>query len=1427
MTGPAATISLRSLPYLDEKWLRADLYAALQSTEDLAHLWNNLVRDQELCTGTGPTASSSSAGTLNAAGNVSYLSAAGRYYCGAQRLQCSCCTGFCRPSSACNCVACELLDAEPPESSGIGARRHQHHARQQHQQSADASADCAAGASGAQASPSDAILNSWLWGPVPSTEEQVACIKALLAEQRDISLKAASHSLSAVHLRQRLFVYQRYFTALTRVRTGVGAGEAKSCKVPAATAAHPNGTDGGGIAPTLRPSTSNDNVLSDPNTPVTVGVDQGHERATLGLARVGTRAALNFSFAFLRRAWRSGEDTDLCSELLADALEALQGLPEASLFDTSQVSALWSEVLERSSKFLRQVVLGDVMGGRCVVPRADRHIALSLLMELGSQKGTLSATLEVIVLLLTVWEKDRHEVEDNRAPAPAQPAAGGSAPLASILRRYAEISAQAAARGDVGAINGGNGGASKQRNGERWQHEAAMTPTETFLSDVRLPTLTDEDGDATAVDLKQAAVMMACHLDRMVQAQLPSSASAVGTAAAAAAAAASAMPNKRRASSAAVLSNNGVAVAAAKQQVFMLGCFSGLAERHGFTAAIDPALDWPLLGDVEQQYCGSMLVDLGGAPDACVQQVICAVDRTVYMLNTRGEVWCLDADQPQPHGGGGQTQSTAAPPSFGGNGNEQRARHLADFGGSAVIQLAGHCEGKHMLALTADRQVFSWGIGDGGRLGHGDTVARAHPTRVQYFEEHTIVGVFCGAAYSAAISASGVLYTWGRGFYGSLGHGTSEDKLLPTVVQTLCGHPVVDVALGSGDSHSLCVTADGTVYAWGDNDFGKLGTGTCMGTHVPVALAGLSGVRRVWSGSQFSVALTNDGEVYTWGKSHGGRLGHDGGRDGAAAAAAADLATSTSTCASSGGGAAAKMTPEYCSVPRRVDTLVSKNVLQVAVGSAHCLALTAQGEVYGWGRNDFHQIGPPTVCRDTVVRVPVQTTPASMRMVGVACGAAQSVLWREAARFGLPRRVPFVVDLSEQAFRSIDQLLGMVVVGPAAAVVNLAAPSVETECIAVACLNVLRLQLHALLTNQVPAHEIGLADGSRLLASLKSRLLALAGGANIHRSIQDAAQWALQVGWSVFLPTAAERARTLTALLPSEPGVQSSSGHRFMTDLLVSSLMAEEGLQTALRQAIHAEPEPESAATAHNLPLLHLIKQLLRNNSALTQARLAQLGADAAWRKCDADDETSAPPAGMPSPSLDLLHRFQRLLLSHIHQQRAADDVAGAEALLGKYMHHVISQCVVTLSKAHEVAAAGGGQPSQHLCEAIVDVLSVDISNTLLFELLIGLILLHHDRPLCLGAFNWNKHLVPLLGILDHLNRSISEPDVQDSDDLGWPAIICRGSAHQRGSTAATKETAAAEETTLYRQSDVDNHVADGGKWIIVNGFVCDVQDYR
>ena len=60
--------------------------------------------------------------------------------------------------------------------------------------------------------------------------------------------------------------------------------------------------------------------------------------ATEGLARLGSRAALSFAFAFLRRAWRSGEDGDLCTDLLEESLDALLTLPEASMFHAESLS---------------------------------------------------------------------------------------------------------------------------------------------------------------------------------------------------------------------------------------------------------------------------------------------------------------------------------------------------------------------------------------------------------------------------------------------------------------------------------------------------------------------------------------------------------------------------------------------------------------------------------------------------------------------------------------------------------------------------------------------------------------------------------------------------------------------------------------------------------------------------------------------------------------------------------------------------------------------------------------------------------------------------------------------------------------------------------------------------------------------------------
>lgn len=271
-----------------------------------------------------------------------------------------------------------------------------------------------------------------------------------------------------------------------------------------------------------------------------------------------------------------------------------------------------------------------------------------------------------------------------------------------------------------------------------------------------------------------------------------------------------------------------------------------------------------------------------------------------------------------------------------------------------------------------------------------------------------------------------------------------------------------------------------------------------------------------------------------------------------------------------------------------------------------------------------------------------------------------------------------------------------------------------------------------------------------------------------------------------------------------------------MTDLLVGSLMAEGGLETALKQAIRLEAN-DCTDNGHNLPLLHLIKQLLRNNSALTQARLTQLLINAGITKPEDDSFNTLSVvqtqtfAEHTSPSLDLLHRFQRLLFAHIHQSKQ-EEISGAEALLSKYVQSAVSLCILSLQKAHEIALQGK--------ESVADIIKTDISDTLLYELLIGLILLKRDRPTILPAFEWTKIFLPLLHALDNLNRIICDSELQDSDDMGWPGIICRG--NQKGANMQTQD-----DVNLIRKNDFENQILDGGKWIILNGYVCDVSDYQ
>ena len=153
------------------------------------------------------------------------------------------------------------------------------------------------------------LMTSWHWGKPPDSDQLESCLKTLLNEQRNLTLEAAESTLFAKRLQRRILVLKRHIIAVKRQK----ASTAKKPKSPVEIAAS-------------TPIENHRVKIIKANFPAS------SDRAKSGLAKIGSRAALSFAFAFLRRAWRSGEDSDLCSDLLEDSLDALYSLEPGSLF---------------------------------------------------------------------------------------------------------------------------------------------------------------------------------------------------------------------------------------------------------------------------------------------------------------------------------------------------------------------------------------------------------------------------------------------------------------------------------------------------------------------------------------------------------------------------------------------------------------------------------------------------------------------------------------------------------------------------------------------------------------------------------------------------------------------------------------------------------------------------------------------------------------------------------------------------------------------------------------------------------------------------------------------------------------------------------------------------------------------------------------
>ena len=192
----------------------------------------------------------------------------------------------------------------------------------------------------------------------------------------------------------------------------------------------------------------------------------------------------------------------------------------------------------------------------------------------------------------------------------------------------------------------------------------------------------------------------------------------------------------------------------------------------------------------------------------------------------------------------------------------------------AVMQVtAGYM---HAACLTADGLVFACGFGCQGQLGVGDTESRVVPTLVRgELEGRKVLQVAAGSLHTICMTEDGAMSAFGRNDEGQLGVGDTENRLVPTLLRgELENKSVVQVAAGC--THTVFVTGDGLVFAWGHNVDGQLGIGDTENRLVPTLVTGqLQGKQIVYAaaGDFYTLCITADGALFSWGGNDNGQLG--------------------------------------------------------------------------------------------------------------------------------------------------------------------------------------------------------------------------------------------------------------------------------------------------------------------------------------------------------------------------------------------------------------------------------------------------------------------------------------------------------------------------------------------------------------------------
>jgi gliding motility-associated-like protein len=229
--------------------------------------------------------------------------------------------------------------------------------------------------------------------------------------------------------------------------------------------------------------------------------------------------------------------------------------------------------------------------------------------------------------------------------------------------------------------------------------------------------------------------------------------------------------------------------------------------------------------------------------------------------------------------------------------------------------------GSHCLGLKSNGTLWAWGYNGSGQLGDGSGVDKSNPVQIGTDDKWVyIIGCYL---HSFALKSDGTLWGSGLNDDGELGDGTSNNTRTSFV---RIGTDTKWIQVAGGEMHSLGLKSDGTLWAWGRNDYGQIGDGTTTQKNSPLQIGSDNNWVSILAGWTHTLGLKSNGTLWVWGENNWGQLGD-----------------STNTDRHS---------------PVQMGT--DKRFISIAGGKDHSACLKANGTIWAWGGNSNGQCGDGT-----------------------------------------------------------------------------------------------------------------------------------------------------------------------------------------------------------------------------------------------------------------------------------------------------------------------------------------------------------------------------------------------------------------------------------------------------------------------------------